>query len=73
MVTTIDDVKTTLRSLVDSGDPLVVLLFSHPEIRPNLSNNGLPIVSSAPFTQQVYDQLNNRWEFTAVAEHLRSS
>ena len=69
----IDDVTSMLRDLVDSGDTTVVLLFSHPELRPNLSNNGLLIVSSAPFTQHVHDQLINRWEFTTVAEHLQSS
>ncbi len=69
----IDDVTSVLRELVDSGDMMVVLLFSHPELRPNLSNNGLLIVSSTPFTQQIHDQLNNRWEFTTVVEHLQSS
>ena len=69
----IDDVTSMLRDLVDSGDTTVVLLFSHPELRPNLSNNGLLIVSSTPFTQHVHDQLINRWEFTTVAEHLQSS
>ena len=52
---------------------LRLLKFAHPEIRPNLSHDGLPIVSSAPFTQHVHDQLNNRWEFTTVADHLRTS
>ena len=29
------------------------------------------MVSSSPhFTQQVHDQLNNRWEFSTVFEHL---
>jgi hypothetical protein len=72
-IATIDDVTRLLRELVDSGDTTVVLLFSHPELRPNLSHNGLPIVSSAPFTQQVHDQLNNHWEFTTVVEHLKST
>ena len=72
-IATIDDVATEMKSLVDSGADTVVLLFSHPEIRPNLSHVVLPIVSSAPFTQQIHDQLNNHWEFTTVADHLRSS
>jgi hypothetical protein len=72
-ITTIDDVTRFLRDLVDSGDNTAVLLFSHPELRPNLTHNGLPIVSSAPFTQQVHDQLNNRWEYTTVAEHLKTN
>jgi hypothetical protein len=51
---------------------LVTLLFAYPKIRLNLSHNGLPIVSSAPFYRHTHEQLNNRWEFTTVAEHLRS-
>ena len=47
------------------------LLFSHLEIRPSLSRNGTPIVSSAPFSQLTHDQLNNRWEFSTVVEHLQ--
>ena len=30
-------------------------------------------MSLAPFTQHTHDQLNNRWEFATVAEHLRTS
>ncbi len=55
-----------------SSSPSVTLLFSHPEVRPSLSQAGLPVVSSAPFTQHTHDQLNNRWEFATAAEHLRT-
>ena len=48
----------------------VTLLFSHPEIRPAMTHDGLPIVSSAPFHQQVHDQMNQRWDFDTVAAHL---
>ena len=41
-------------------------------MRQDISHDGLPIVSSAPFTQAVHDQLNNRWDFTTVADHMRS-
>jgi hypothetical protein len=50
----------------------VALLFSHPEIRPNLSKDGIPIVSSSLFPPHTHDQLNNRWEFSTVADHLRT-
>jgi hypothetical protein len=73
IISSVEDALSTLRTLVDSDAQSVTLLFSHPEIRPNLSHNGLPIVSSAPFTQHVHDQMNNRWEFTTVAQHLQSS
>jgi hypothetical protein len=48
------------------------LLFAHPEIRPNLFHDGLPIILSAPFTQSTHGQLNNRWEFSTVANHLHT-
>jgi hypothetical protein len=73
IISSVEDASSTLRTLVNLGAQSVTLQFSHPEIRPNLSRNGLPIVSSAPFTQHVHDQLNNRWEFTTVAQHLQSS
>jgi len=73
IVSSIADAASCLSGLVGSGVSSVTLLFSHPEIRPNLSKDGIPIISSAPFTQHVHEQLNNRWEFTTVAEHLRSS
>jgi hypothetical protein len=36
------------------------LVFSHPEISPNISNKGLPISSKDNFSQFTHDQLNNR-------------
>ena len=72
IVESIDDVVRAFDGLRTSGSPSVTLLFSHPEVRPNLSQAGLPIVSSAPFTQHTHDQLNNQWEFSTVAEHLRT-
>ena len=72
VINTIEDATLAFGLLAQSGAPSMVLMFAHPEIRPNLSHDGLPIVSSAPFTQQVHDQLNNRWEFNTVAEYLCS-
>ena len=68
----IDAVTRAFSELHTSKSPSVTLLFSHPEVRPSISQTGLPVVSSAPFTQLTHDQLNNRWEFTTVAEHLRT-
>jgi hypothetical protein len=70
VISSIADATQALQTLVQDGSPSTVLLFAHPEIRPNLSHNGLTIVSSAPFTQHIHDQMNNRWEFTTVAEYL---
>ena len=59
IVESIDDVAWAFDGLRTSGSLSVTLLFSHPKVRPNLSQAGLPIVSSAPFTQHTHDQLNN--------------
>ncbi len=72
LVASIANVVRAFNALGLSASPSVTLLFSHPEVRPNLSQDGLPIISLAPFTQHTHDQLNNRWEFSTVAEHLRT-
>ena len=72
-VSTIQDAQDAFAALALAGNTRIALLFSHPIIRQDISHDGLPIVSSAPFTQAVHDQLNNRWDFTSVAEHLRDS
>jgi hypothetical protein len=72
VVKSIDAVTWDFDGLHTSSSPSVTLLFPHPEVQPSLSQAGLPVVSSAPFTQLTHDQLNNRWEFATVAEHLRT-
>jgi hypothetical protein len=48
------------QQLHDNKSTTCVLLFSHPEINKDISNKGLPIMSSTDFTQLTHDQLNNR-------------
>jgi hypothetical protein len=71
-VTTINKVKLAFKLMQESGSTSTILLCTHPEVRPNLTHDGLPIISSTPFSQATHDQLNNRWEFSTVAEHLKS-
>jgi hypothetical protein len=71
-VTTITEAQDAFTALSLAGSTHVTLLFSHPIVRQDISHDGLPIISSTPFTQDVHAQLNNRWDFTTVAEHLRS-
>ena len=71
-VTTIQEAQDVFATLSLAGTTRVILLFSHPIVQQDISHDGLPIVSSAPFTQVVHDQLNNCWDFTTVAEHVRS-
>ena len=73
VVTTVTEVASALSTLTSSGARSTQLLLAHPAVRPNLSQDGLPIVSAAPFSLSTHDQLNNRWEFTTVAEFLRTN
>jgi hypothetical protein len=70
IVLTIKGVKNAFLELQAKSASSTSLLFAHPEIRPNLLHNGLPIVLSAPFSQATHDQLNNQWEFSMVADYL---
>jgi hypothetical protein len=72
-VSTIAEAQAIFKALYDSGTPLVTLLFSHPELRWDISNKGLPIISLAPFSQQTHDQLNRQWDFTTNAKYLRKA
>jgi hypothetical protein len=67
-----EDVAQAVDILRLESSPSTTLLFLHPKIRPNLSQEGIPIISSAPFSELTQDQLNNRWEFSTVADHLHS-
>ena len=72
-VSTIQEAQLAFQTIYAAGSPSVTLLFAHPELRRDISNKGLPIVSSAPFTQQTHDQLNRRWDFATVAEYLNKA
>ena len=73
LILSIFDAQAAFKALYESNSPSVTLLFSHPELRCDISNKGLPIVSSAPFSQQTHDQLNHRWDFTSVADYLHKA
>jgi hypothetical protein len=59
LVTTIQEAQDAFAALSPAGTTHVLLLFLHPIVRQDISHDGLPIVSSAPFTQDVHNQLNN--------------
>jgi hypothetical protein len=71
LVSFIADAQDAFTMAIALGSPFVTLLFSHPKIRQDISHDGLLIVSSAPFSQQVHDQMNKRWDFTIVANYLQ--
>ena len=69
-VTTLAEAQDAFQQLSSNGITTVPLLFLHPEIRQDISHDGLPIVSSAPFTEHIHDQLNHQWDFSTVVDHL---
>jgi len=73
LVSSIADAQNAFTMANDSGSSFVKLLFTHPKIRQDISHDGLPIVSSAPFSQQVHDQINKHWDFSTVADYLRKA
>ena len=56
-----------------SGSGAFPLLFSHPEVCQSISHDGLPIMSLAPFSQHIHDQMNKRWDFLTVVDYLRNA
>jgi hypothetical protein len=72
-VSTIAQAHQVFAQLYADGVSTITLLFSHPEIREDISHDGLPIISSAPFSQHVHNQLNHRWDFFTVADYLRKA
>ena len=72
-VSSVADAQDAFTTAIASGSSFVKLLFSHLEIRQDISHDGLPIVSSTPFSQQVHNQMNKRWDFTTVAEYLHKA
>ncbi len=69
-VTTIDDARKVFETLSANGATSAHLLFAHPEVRPDISRRGLPIISSELFSLLTHAQLNDRWEFSTIALHI---
>jgi hypothetical protein len=59
-ITTINNALTTFARLNSAQKRSCTLLFSLPEISPDISNKGVPIISASNFSQYTHDQLNNR-------------
>jgi len=60
VVKSIDNIVNMFNKVAADKCDSVTLIFAHPEIRPNLCQDGIPIISSAPFYQHTHEQLNNR-------------
>jgi hypothetical protein len=59
-ITTLADAQSIFHRLSNANSHGCFLLFSHPEITPDISSSGLPIMSKSDFSQLTHDQLNNR-------------
>jgi hypothetical protein len=59
-ISTIAEAQTAFDNLSSAGVSSVTLLFLHPEIHQDILHDGLPIVSSATFTQLIHDQINHQ-------------
>jgi len=68
-VTSIADAQRVFQTVSGTGAASCTLLFSHPEVTPDISNKGLPILSSSDFSYFTHDQLNNRLDL--LKEGLR--
>ena len=65
-VSTLAEVQSAIRLLSQRHAPSCLLTFTHPEISPDISHNGLPIISRDDFSQLTHDQLNNRLDLLAT-------
>jgi hypothetical protein len=65
-VCTVQDVQEAFAKSIPTH-PLCPLLIAYPEIRQDISHNGLPIMHSGDFSQATHDQLDDRWDFLTLA------
>ena len=72
-VTSIAQAHEAFAQLIADGTSIFTILFSHHKIRQDISHDGLPIVSSAPFTQPIHDQMNHHWDFSTIADYLQKA
>ena len=67
-VSTLAEAQSAIRLLSENKAHLCLLTFTHPEFAPDISYNGLPIISRDDFSQLTHDQLNNRLIRTTVPQ-----
>jgi hypothetical protein len=65
-VHTVQDVQDAFAKSIHTH-PSCPLLFAYPEIRQDISHNGLPIMHRSNFSQAMHDQLNDPWNFLMLA------
>ncbi len=70
-VHTVADAQAAFASFCDATAMDCTLVFSHPEISPDISNRGVPIMSKDSFSQFTHNQLNNRIDLLNSGPTLR--
>jgi hypothetical protein len=70
-VPTLQDAQAVFDQLHSTLSSTCTLLFSHPDTSPDITHNGLPIISHDDFTQFTHDQLNNRLDLLEGGPHIR--
>jgi hypothetical protein len=58
-VSSIQNVQDSFATLYANQSTTCTLMFSHPDTSPDISHNGLPIISHEEFSHFTHDQLNN--------------
>ena len=70
VVSTLAEAQSAFRILSDNNAHSCLLTFTHPEFSPDISHNGLPIVSRGDFSQLTHNQLNNQLGLLATGPLL---
>jgi hypothetical protein len=65
-VSTLAEAQSAFWLLSENNAHLCLLTFTHPEFSPDISHNGLPIISHDNYSQLTHDQLNNRLDLLAA-------
>ena len=69
-VSTLAEAQSAFWLLSENNTHSCHLTFTHPEFSPDISHNGLPIISRDDFLQLTHDQLNNRLDLLAAGPRL---
>ncbi len=70
-LSSIQDVQDAFATLYANQSTTCTLMFSHPDTSPDISHNGLPIISHKEFSHFTDDQLNNCLDLLQQGPHLR--
>jgi hypothetical protein len=70
-VSSIQDVQDAFATLYANQLTTCTLMFSHPDTSPDISHNGLLIISHKEFPHFTHDQLNNHLDLLKRGPRIR--